>query len=45
MSKSTMNHTDYKQILLDAYASQDLAPEDFANTLEHFEELIKSENK
>ena len=41
-SKEVIN---YKQVLLDAYASQDLTPEDFANTLEHFEELIKSENK
>ena len=39
-----MKSKDYKQILIQAYNDQELTSEDFLNTLEHFERLVKEEN-
>jgi hypothetical protein len=41
MSKTEM----YKQILINDYKEKEMTLEDFINTLEYFEELVRTENK
>tara|TARA_R110002012_G_scaffold287972_1_gene480564 strand:+ start:222 stop:344 length:123 start_codon:yes stop_codon:yes gene_type:complete len=40
-----MSSEQYKQLLVNEYKNQELSPEDFENTLEHYAKLYHNEKK